>query len=75
MADRFFQVAVRDAVETEEELNRFLRSHRVLAVDRRWVDLGTESFWSICVDYLESAGEHRRREAERLVVEWITARC
>jgi len=35
------------------ELNAFLRSHKVLSVDRRWGDLGTESFWSFCVDYLE----------------------
>ena len=38
------------------ELNGFLRSHRVLSVDRRWVDQGTESFWSFCVDYLETGG-------------------
>src|SRR5262249_21751460 len=43
----------------EEELNRFLRSHRVLSVDRRWVDQGTDSFWSFCVDYLESAPSNR----------------
>jgi superfamily II DNA helicase RecQ len=35
-------------------LNRFLGSHRVLSIDRRWVDQGTESFWSFCVDYLET---------------------
>jgi hypothetical protein len=55
MAFRLFQVPVRDSEAAEEELNRFLRGHRVLSVDRRWVDLGTESFWSFCVDYLESA--------------------
>jgi hypothetical protein len=55
MAYRFFQVPVRDSGAAEEELNRFLRSHRVLSVDRRWVDLGTESYWSFCVDYLETA--------------------
>jgi superfamily II DNA helicase RecQ len=36
------------------EVNGFLRSHRVIAVERRWVDQGTESFWCFCVDYLES---------------------
>lgn len=56
MAYRFFQVPVRDSGAAEEELNRFVRGHRVLSVDRRWVDLGTESFWSFCVDYLETAG-------------------
>jgi len=50
---RFFVIPVRTSVSAEEELNRFLRSHRVLSVDRRWVDQGSESFWSFCVDYLE----------------------
>ncbi|QEH38395.1 ATP-dependent DNA helicase RecQ [Aquisphaera giovannonii] len=55
MAFRFFQIRVRGDDAAEEDLNRFLRGHRILSVDRRWVDLGTESFWSFCVDYLESA--------------------
>jgi superfamily II DNA helicase RecQ len=55
MAFRFFHVPVRDSGEAGEELNRFLRVHRALSVDRRWVDMGTESFWSFCVDYLETA--------------------
>lgn len=54
MAYRFFQISMRDSGVSEEELNRFLRGHRILSVDRRWVDLGTESFWSFCVDYLET---------------------
>jgi len=53
MAYRFFIVPVREGNEAAAELNGFLQSHRVLAVDRRWVDQGTESFWSFCVDYLE----------------------
>ena len=28
-----------------EELNAFLRSHKVLTVDRRWVEEGAGSFW------------------------------
>jgi hypothetical protein len=55
MAYRFFQVPVRDGGAAGEELNRFLRGHRVVSVDRRWVDVGTESYWSFCVDYLETA--------------------
>jgi len=54
MAYRFFLVPVRDGSVAGEELNRFLRGHRVLSVDRRWVDLGTDSYWSFCVDYLEA---------------------
>ncbi len=55
MAYRFFQVPVHDCGGFGEGLNRFLRGHRVLSVDRRWVDAGTESYWSFCVDYLEPA--------------------
>jgi HRDC domain len=67
MAYRFFQVPVRDGGAAGEELNRFLRGHRVLSVDRRWVDLGTESYWSFCVDYIESApgsGSSTRAQGE-----------
>lgn len=56
MAYRFFVIPIRDEGSTAAELNGFLRSHRVLAVDRRWVEAGTESFWSFCVDYLEHGG-------------------
>ncbi len=55
MPFRFFCVPVRDEGTATSELNVFLHSHRVLAVDRRWVDLGTESFWSLCIDCLESS--------------------
>ena len=57
MAFKFFQIPVRDSLAVEAELNTFLRSHRVLAVERRWVDLGQDSFWSMCVDYVD--GEAR----------------
>ena len=35
-----------------EEMNRFLRGHRVLTVDRQW----TGSGWSFCVTYQPPAG-------------------
>ena len=36
-------------------MNAFLRSHRVLAVRKEFVSDGENSFWSFCVEYLESA--------------------
>ena len=53
MPYQFFLIPVRDAGSAASELNAFLRNHRVLAVDRRWVDQGADSYWSFCVDYLE----------------------
>ncbi|MGE0756417.1 MAG: HRDC domain-containing protein [Pirellulaceae bacterium] len=55
MAFRFFTIPIQNNESATEELNAFLRSHKTLSVDRRWVDLGPSSFWSICVDYLDAA--------------------
>src|ERR1700678_247690 len=55
MAYRFFMVPAHAPDVAQGELNRFLSSHRVLAVDRRWVDQGENSFWALCVDYLDSS--------------------
>ena len=38
-------------------MNGFLRSHRVLAVKKEFVPDGENSFWTYCVEYLDSAGE------------------
>jgi len=51
----FFTVPVRDSNAAVEDLNRLMASRRILSVDRRWVDVGPDSFWSICVDYLDGS--------------------
>jgi hypothetical protein len=68
MAYRFFRVPVRDSGAAEEEVNRFLRGHRVLSVDRRWVDLGTESYWRFCVDYLETGATRSVVQGDKVLV-------
>ena len=55
MAFIFFTVPIQDSGRAQEELNAFLRSHKILSVDRRWVEQGASSFWSFCIDYLEGA--------------------
>ena len=71
MAFKFFNVPIQGCEQAEEELNAFLRSHKVLAVDRRWVDQGANSFWSFCVDYLDrgsggGAGSRHQKEREKV---------
>jgi superfamily II DNA helicase RecQ len=56
MPFRFFTVPIQSTAEAEAELNAFLGSHKVLAVDRQWVDQGANSFWAVCVDYLVEGG-------------------
>lgn len=52
MALKFFTIPIRDAATAEAELNAFLSAHRVLVVDRHFIDRGDNSFWAVCVDFL-----------------------
>lgn len=66
MPFKIFTVSIRDTGPAETELNAFLASHRVLAVDRRWVEQGPDSFWSFCVDFMvqEASGPHSKHRAK-----------
>jgi superfamily II DNA helicase RecQ len=48
---RFFTIPVHDGGERADELNRFLAGHRILAVDRSFVQDGANSAWSLCVSF------------------------
>ena len=51
----FFTVPARGDSGLQENLNAFLRSHRVLSVHREFVGQGDHSFWAMAVEYLEGA--------------------
>ena len=55
MALRFFFIPVRAPEASEQELNRFLSSHKILTIDRHFVDQGSSSFWALRIDYLTIA--------------------
>ena len=51
---RLFVLPVNNLEAAEAEMNAFLRSHRVLSVKKELVAEGENSFWTFCVEYLES---------------------
>jgi len=53
MKIKTFKVPVLDPLPAEEELNGFLSSHRVDAVDKQLVQLGQNAWWSFVVTYLD----------------------
>lgn len=59
---KWFRIPVGGCSEIEEELNAFLRGHRVLSVTRELVERDTSPGWAVCVEYQETtaAGEARR---------------
>jgi hypothetical protein len=58
--------------EACDAMNHFTRHVRVLSTDRRFVELGLQSFWSILVDYLDvhpesvSEGEGRTKSRSKI---------
>ena len=54
MQYKFFRISVFGDDATEEEMNRFLRGHRVLTTSREFVSDGQSSFWAFVVEYLEN---------------------
>ena len=50
---QFFTVPVHDGEQQAEELNRFLASHRIIAIDRQFVHDGPNSAWALSVTYID----------------------
>lgn len=51
---RVFTLPIKNVAVAEGELNAFLRSHRVLTVRKEFVPDGENSFWTFCVEHMES---------------------
>ncbi len=52
----FVRIPIEDSGPGEAELNRFLATHRILAVDRHLAVDGSRSAWAICITYDETLG-------------------
>jgi len=46
---KLFVLPIKNLGAAEQEMNAFLRGHRVLAVKKEFVPDGENSFWSFCV--------------------------
>lgn len=70
MGYAFFSIPVRDDGRSAALLNEFLKSHRVLHVDRQWIANGENSCWNFCVDYWDpqdaSSASRSGRTKERV---------
>ncbi len=52
MQIKFFTIPGTGCHLTEEELNKFLRSHRILNVDKSF-NPGNGGYWSLCIEYMD----------------------
>jgi superfamily II DNA helicase RecQ len=53
MKHKFFAIPARNPAAAEEALNAFCGSHRVSFIDKHLVVDGAQSFWSVCVTWLD----------------------
>ncbi len=55
MQFKLFSIAATGDSEAEEDLNRFLRSHRAVSVQKELLNNGHTACWCFCVEYLLSS--------------------
>lgn len=60
MPYQFFNVPIIESGPATEELNSFLRSSKVVEVEKQFVVLGTMAYWAFCVKFLEGAAPNKR---------------
>ncbi len=52
---KFFSVNALDPEADQDRLDDFCTSHRLVSVDKRFVENGEFCYWSVCVVYLEAS--------------------
>ncbi len=54
MRMKYFAIPALNPEPSEEDVTRFLASHRVLGIERHFVFDGAASYWAICVTHVQS---------------------
>jgi len=55
MPFRIFLIPIFYNDEATDELNAFIANHRVVHIERKWIDQGNQSAWAFCVEYVLSS--------------------
>ncbi len=68
---KFFVIPIRDIEEIEKEINQFLRTVRVINIQREFVSQGENSFWSMIVEYqTESKGYLQTTGKKKTIIDY-----
>jgi hypothetical protein len=69
MQYRFLAIPVIDPTQAEAELNRILRSEKVLSVRKEFVNNGDNSFWAVALAY-QLTGEGSNKGLDKAKVDY-----
>ncbi len=64
MEFKIFAISAQYGEDANEELNKFMRSHKVIDIDKEFVG-GDKGYWSFCISYIsggKSASNRERKE-------------
>ncbi len=67
---RFFMIPAADSAEAEADLNRFIRSVRVITTHREFVSDGRNSFWGMAVEYLKDGLKEDTAESGKKKIDY-----
>lgn len=64
MQYEIFTIPVFNPEEGIEKLNRFLRGHKVVNIEKQFYVLGGDAYWSFCITYLQGQNivQHDKKE-------------
>jgi len=74
MRFRFFTIPAFDRDAAQDALNAFCVQHRIVASDRHFVDRGVDSFWAVCVTWVEGAAPAFPAQGKRERVDYRVLR-
>jgi superfamily II DNA helicase RecQ len=61
----FFVISIKDIQGSTAEMNRFLRTVRVLNAQREFIPQGENSFWTVSVEYIQPDAETDENAARK----------
>lgn len=64
MKFQFFSINAMDPASGQDALNRFLSSYSIASLEKQFVSAGGNSFWSVCIGYIEGAERADPRKAK-----------
>lgn len=67
MKVKLVTIPILDPAAAEDDLNRFLSSHQIVSVNKEFVQIGHNAYWSFVVTYLDS---HKAGNAKRASVDY-----
>ncbi len=70
MQIKLYTIPVNNVQDHEEDLNKFLRGHKIVEIDKHLVQTGTSYSWCICISYIETSFQ-KEQGAARTKIDYM----